>query len=321
MPLRMIGAAALIIATQAGCGSPAPGAEALEFVVSAGATWDGTVSRLVDQGIVRHRRWFDAVARLRGVPGNLKSGVYAFRPNEAYGTLFAALTVGRSRETRLVIREGLMLGEIADEVQRTLKIPRDSLITAAADRTLLVEFGIDAMSAEGYLYPDTYHVPEGIQARDVVRLLAREFTRRWDPAWNERLDSLDLTRHELVTLASVIEGETQIDIERAFVSGVYHNRLRRGMPLQADPTVIYALQERRRLFERDYRVDHPYNTYRIRGLPPGPIGSPSAGSLYAALYPAEVPYLFFVAGPGGLHIFSETYAEHERARRFVMSQR
>jgi UPF0755 protein len=159
-------------------------------------------------------------------------------------------------------------------------------------------------------------------ARDLVRIMTREFVAEWQPAWDARLDTLHLTRHQLVTLASIIEAEVRYDPDRAYVSAVYHNRLTRGMKLEADPTVIYAYGRRlKRVWDKNLRVASPYNTYLHAGLPPGPIVEPGRASLTAALYPAAVPFLYFVAQPDGKHIFSVTMAEHEAAIRAAKQQR
>jgi len=316
--------AALAVAGVLACQRPAPGTVELVVTVPPGASWSAALDSLTRRGIVRSRVLFDIAARVKGVPDQLKTGTYAFRPGEHYGVIFAALTTGRGRELRLVVPEGLMLSEIAALVERELAISQDSLIAAAGDPELVREFGVPAATLEGYLYPETYFVPDGISARRVVRVMAEEFQARWAARWTARLDSLGLTRHQLVTLASIIEGEVFDSSERRLVSAVYHNRLRIGMPLQADPTVIYALGTRRRLLERDYRIEHPYNTYRIPGLPPGPVGSPGAASLEAATAPLprrEAPYLYFVARPDRTHIFSRTLAEHTRARAAVSRMR
>lgn len=299
------------------CQRPDPGAATVEITIPPRATWSATLDTLTARGIVRSRLLFDIVGRARKVPANLKTGTYEIRPHERYAVIIDVLTTGRGRERRLVVPEGLMLTEIAAIVERTLAIPRDSFVAAARDTELLATVGVPAATLEGYLYPETYHVPDGIDARRLVRLMVEEFESQWEPSWATRLDSLGLTRHQLVTFASIVEGEVRVPADRPFVSAVYHNRLRIGMPLQADPTVIYALGTRRRLFERDYRIEHPYNTYRIPGLPPGPIGSPGRASIEAALYPGDAPYLFFVAQPDGKHIFSRTLAEHNRARALV----
>jgi UPF0755 protein len=155
-----------------------------------------------------------------------------------------------------------------------------------------------------------------------MRVMAQEFVDRWRPEWDARVAELNMTRHQIVTLASIIESEVRYDPDRSYVSAVYHNRLKRGMPLQADPTVVYAHGRRmRRVWEKDLRVRSPYNTYMNRGLPPGPISQASDSSIVAALYPAPVGYLYFVAQPDGKHVFSASYAEHLAAIRRVRNRR
>jgi UPF0755 protein len=159
-------------------------------------------------------------------------------------------------------------------------------------------------------------------ARDLVRIMTREFESQWRPEWTRRLDTLKMTRHELVTLASIVEAEVRYPPDREYVSAVYHNRLRRRMPLQADPTVLYAHGRRLpRVWERHLQIASPYNTYRNPGLPPGPIGQPGKASLLAALYPKSVGYLYFVAQPDGKHVFSETYKQHLAAIRAIRAPR
>jgi len=207
----------------------------------------------------------------------------------------------------------MMAFEIADRARGQLGIPRDSFLAAVRDTALQRELGIrpNPAGAEGYLYPTTYTIPVGIHARDLVRVMTREFIQRWPPEWDGRLAQVQMTRHQLVTLASIIEAEVRYRPDRPYVSAVYHNRLKRGMALQADPTVIYAHGRRlRRVWERNLQIRSPYNTYLHSGLPPGPISQPSDSSLLAALEPAPVGFLYFVAQPDGKHIFSETYADH-----------
>jgi UPF0755 protein len=183
---------------------------------------------------------------------------------------------------------------------------------------LLERVGGRPSSLEGYLLPETYTLTLPATADALLESMIAEFERRWNPAWNARLDSLGMTRNQLLSLASIVEGEARHDDERATIAGVYSNRLRRGMLLQADPTVQYAVQvatgERKpRLLFRDLEVESPYNTYKYPGLPPGPVNSPGIKSIEAALYPAAVPYLYFVADEDGHHVFSRTLVEHNRA--------
>src|SRR5213076_1535375 len=162
----------------------------------------------------------------------------------------------------------LRLAEVADLSRAQLKIPRDSFLAAAEDSSLLVSVGVpaEAPSAEGYLFPTTYLLPLGIGARELVRVMTHQFTQQWSPEWQARLDSLHFSRHELVTLASIVEAEVRYDPDRPFVSAVYHNRLKRGMRLEADPTVSYAYGRRlRRVWEKNLAVRSPYNTYLQAG--------------------------------------------------------
>ena len=247
----------------------------------------------------------------------IQAGTYALPARSTTRAVLRQLMTGRPAERRLVVPEGLWLEEIAAVIERDLGIAADSVLAATRDSALRAFVGTPDSTVEGYLYPSTYLVPTSASATDVLRQMATEFQRQWRDGWSSRSDSLGLSRHELVTLASIIEGEVRDPRDRRFVSSVYHNRLRRGMRLQADPTVIYALKRRRRLFERDLFVRSPHNTYVINGLPPGPIGAPNAASIEAALYPANTDYLYFVARGDGLHVFSRSYAEHLRAIREI----
>ena len=166
---------------------------------------------------------------------------------------------------------------------------------------------------EGYVYPSVYHLRLDASVEEILDQIADTFEVHWNPEWDERSDFLGLTRDEVVTLASIIEGEGPAEEDLPEISSVYHNRLNRGMRLQADPTVVFALGQRRRLLNRDYALESPFNTYQIAGLPPSPIGNPSSGSIEAALYPDSTDYLYFVAQPDGRHRFSATYEEHLRA--------
>ena len=292
--------------------------------IPAGATLDAAVDSLAAHRVIDHPGPFALYARLRGLAGSLKSGVYLLRQDESWSDVAAALERGRGVEQRFTVREGLRLAEVADLAQAALGIPRDSLFSAAQDRGLLAGLGLPerTTSVEGYLFPTTYLLPLRIGARELVRVMTHQFIEQWSPEWQARLDTLDLSRHELVTLASIIEAEVRYDPDRPFVAAVYQNRLKRGMRLEADPTVSYAYGRRlRRVWEKNLAVRSAYNTYLHAGLPPGPIGQPGRASLIAALYPAAVPFLYFVAQPDGKHIFSATYAEHLAAIQRVKQMR
>ncbi len=256
---------------------------------------------------------FRFYATLSGQERRIQAGTYDIPTGAPVRAVLAVLVRGRPVDRQFVLPEGLMLTEVAVAVESQLAVSSDAMLAAAGDPALVAALGVPATTLEGYLFPDTYRVPLDVDAPGLVRRMVAEFEARWTPAWDARADSLGLSRHEVVTLASIIEGEVRHAPDRRFVSSVYHNRLRRGMRLQADPTVIYALGRRRRLFEKDYQTPSPYNTYLIDGLPPGPIGQPSEESLEAALYPAATDLLYFVARPDGHHVFSRTHTEHLRA--------
>ena len=295
--------------------TPAPQEQSAttRITIPRGAGLAAVAESLYANDVVASPGIFRFYARLSGKERQIPAGTYDIPTGAPVRDVLAVLVRGRPVDRQLVMPEGLMLTEVAVAVERQLGVSADDVLAAARDSTLIAYLGVPAETLEGYLFPDTYRVPIDVDARGLVRRMIEEFDDRWTPAWDARADSLGLSRHEVVTLASIIEGEVRHDPDRRFVSSVYHNRLRRGMRLQADPTVIYALGRRRRLFERDYQTPSPYNTYLIDGLPPGPIGQPSEESLEAALYPAATDLLYFVARPDGHHVFSRTHAEHMRA--------
>jgi UPF0755 protein len=309
----------LWIAAALACAVPAP-PDAVWVTIPPGASLEAVADSLAAHDIVSSAESFVRFARMGRRDRGIKPGVYPFRPRTAMGRVLVLLRKGRPPVQRVPVVEGSMLSEVAQLVRQRLGIPAESLLAAARDSGLRARVGARAETVEGYLYPTTYYVPVAATPREVLRQMVDTFETRWDPRWNARLDSLGLSRDEAVTLASIIEGEVIHDADRPLVASVYHNRLTRGMRLQADPTVVYALGRRRRLFEGDYAVSSAYNTYRVGGLPPGPINQPCAASLVAALYPAESDYLYLVARRDGRHEFSRTYREHLATIRRVRSR-
>jgi UPF0755 protein len=311
----------LVALTACGPGTPRQPAEIVQFTIPRGATLAAVADSLHAAGLVASPRLFRFYATVSGRARAVRAGTYDVSRSASVRRVLAILVSGRPALRRVVVQEGLMLTETAESIAAQLGVPAESVLAAEHDDSLRAVLGVERPTLEGYLYPSTYFVRTDATARDVVRLMVSEFERRWRPAWNDRLCALGMTRDEIVTLASIIEGEVRLDADRAYVSSVYHNRLRRGMRLQADPTVIYALGRRRRLYERDYQTPSPYNTYLIEGLPPGPVDSPSEASIQAALYPASTPFLYFVARPDGQHVFSRTYAEHLQTIRDIRAGR
>ena len=314
------------------CGVPPAGdADKVIVTIPRGATLGAAIDSLAARGIIGSPGLFDLYARLRGLGSGLKSGVYAFRPDERWAEVVDDLKRGRGTLIRWSVPEGLMLSEVAAQAQAQLGVARDSFLAAARDPDVLRRLGLDARatSAEGYLYPTTYTVRVHVGARELVRLMIDRFIDAWTPAWQGRLDSLHLSRQQLVTLASIIQAEVRYAPDREYVSAVYHNRLRHGMKLDADPTVVFHGPEQPGLFVPEM-LDHLLGQRR-RPLPPARsvVGQPNQlGDTRqrvhlhrAALYPAPVPFVYFVAQPDGKHIFSVTFAEHQAAIRAVHRMR
>jgi UPF0755 protein len=299
-----------------GCGAP-PAGTPERITVPPQASFRAVTDTLFAHRLIRNKLVFRVVARVKGLDRAVQAGVYDLPRGAPMTDLLARLAKGRTASARFTAPEGLTIPEIAAQVARQLAVPAESVIAAARDPAELAALELPGTSLEGFLFPETYILPLGASARDAVRAMARSFKAAWRPEWNARLDSLRLSQLQVVTLASIVEGEARADEEREVIAGVYHNRLRIGMALQADPTVQYAIMlatgsRKPRLYTKDYRFASPYNTYLHPGLPPGPVNSPGRRSIEASLYPAKVPYLYFVAMPDGRHRFAATYGEHLR---------
>jgi UPF0755 protein len=215
----------------------------------------------------------------------------------------------------VTIPEGLTLKQIAGILKKEIQIDSTDFMRVAENRQFAQSMGISASDLEGYLFPDTYKLSWGMSSEKIAQMMVEQFKKTFTDSLLKRAQEINFSLLEVVTLASLIEAEAKDGKEREIISAVYHNRLKRGMLLQCDPTVIYGLPDvDRALVLEDLEIDSPYNTYKYPGLPPGPIGNPGKASLLAALYPAPVDYLYFVAKGDGTHVFSTTLEEHNRAR-------
>jgi UPF0755 protein len=289
--------------------------KAVRVTVPAGASFGAAVDSLARSGVISSPKLFGFYASVRGRDRELKAGTYVFQPGTSWNGVLDALTRGKGLVHTVTIPEGFSLASIAQLIGRALSVPPESVIAASSDTALRYRLDVPTPTLEGYLFPDTYTFAEGTSPSEAVRTLVGRFEQVWKPEWDARLQELTMSRHDIVTLASIIEKEARLAEERPVISAVYHNRLRIGMLLQADPTVQYALGKHvDRVLYKDLEVDSRYNTYKHVGLPPGPIASPGAASIEAALYPANVPYLYFVAHPDGHHEFRQTFSEHTEAR-------
>jgi UPF0755 protein len=271
---------------------------------------------LEEEGVLWRREVFTLLALLQGDRRRLQAGEYRLSASLSPARILEMLRRGEVLRHALTIPEGFTLAEVARATERVGLAKASELLSLSRDRGFLAELALDAPSLEGYLFPETYFFSKGTPARALLRQMVETLRARFTEEIQERGKALGLTPHQVLTLASLIERETPLEEERRLVSAVFHNRLRRGIRLQADPTVLYALgRTGGPLTKEDLQVNSPYNTYLHRGLPPGPIASSGIASLRAAVDPAPVGYLYFVARGDGGHEFTLTLAEHEEAIR------
>jgi len=315
-----LGTSLLVVATIAGIWFTAtprpsgPNDTPARVLIPTGASFHVAAESLATAGLIRWPRIFALYGSYRGRDRTIRAGTYRLRRGQPWDVLIDALHTGKGAVATVVVPEGWPLRRIVPYLSKELQIPADSLEAAVRDSAMRARLGVPTESLEGYLFPDTYVIPLGTTARQVVALMVTRFEHAWKPEWTARLDTLHRSRHEIMTLASIVEGEVQKPDERPVVAAVYWNRLRAKMFLQADPTVLYANGKwASRVYYRDLDVQSPYNTYRHTGLPPGPIDSPGAAAIEGTLYPAQVPYRYFVAAPDGHHEFRKTFEEHEAA--------
>ena len=273
-------------------------------------------NRLVAAGVIPDAISFRVAARLTGADRRLQAGEYRFAGPSTPLAVMERLSAGDVYTHPVTFREGLTIFEMADAFARSGLGTADDFLTAARDRTLVEARDPRAHSLEGFLFPDTYSLPRSGRAEDLVKQMLARFDKVYDAALQAEAERRGMSTRDVLTLASIVEKETGRAEERSKVAAVYHNRLKIGMPLQCDPTVIYALMLNGRwngnLRKADLQMNSPYNTYVVRGLPPGPIASPGRASIEAALRPADVDYLYFVSRNDGSHVFATTLAEHNR---------
>lgn len=306
----------LLLGLAAACGAPRGPMQ--KVTIPKGAPFRVTAESLAAHGLVSNPRLFRIYAKLRGRDRSIRYGTYMLAAGASWNEVLDDLRRGKGIVHTVTIPEGYDLSQIIPLLGEALEVSRDSLEMAVRDSALRRQLDVPTPSLEGYLFPDTYTFADNVTAHEAVAAMVHRFQSLWKPEFDAARDSLKLTRHDVITLASIVEKEVRRREEGPVVAAVYLNRLKAHIPLQADPTVTYALGKRPgRVYFKDLRVNSPYNTYRVLGLPPGPIGSPGLESILATLHPAKVPYRYFVAHPDGHHEFRRTYAEHLEAIRLV----
>ena len=299
-------------------GRPFKGYEGAEqFVeIPAGRGLSGIGKSLADAGVVRSSETFRLALWLSGSGRRLQAGEYRFDRPLTAAEVVDKLAKGEVYVRAVTFREGLTVREMAVVFETSGFGTAADFIAASKNASLITDLDPEARDLEGYLFPDTYTLPRSTTAVQLVERMVNRFQKAATPELREAATARGLSLRQLVTLASLVEKETAKAEERPVVSGVYTNRLKIGMGLQCDPTVIYALMLAGRydgnIRKGDLQIDSPYNTYRYAGLPPGPIAAPGEASLHAAANPADVPYLYFVSRNDGSHVFSTTLDEHNR---------
>jgi UPF0755 protein len=312
----LVAAAALVLyrRVHAPYRGPNAGAQLVEIPQGAGAR--GIETRLIAAGVVRDALTFRVALWLSGEARRLKAGAYRFDRPMSAAEVIDKIARGEVELVPLTFREGLTIVEMAAIIEAAGFGPAAGFIESARDVSRIAALDPAASDLEGYLFPDTYALPRSAVAAGIVRVMVDRFLEVLTPELRAAAQGRGLSVRQLVTLASIVEKETGRADERRLVAAVYANRLRIGMALQSDPTVIYALQRAGQytgnLRRDDLALDSPYNTYRYRGLPPGPVAAPGRESLEAAAWPADADYLYFVSRNDGSHEFARSLDEHNR---------
>ncbi len=286
-----------------------------EIQVTDGMSFKAISAMLREEGIIRYRGYFEIIGRLQGISRRVRVGYYGLNTNMSLWDVLDVLRRGKIIEYEVVIPEGYNLYQIGWTLSATPLIsdPQE-FIRLVKDKEYVHSLGIEADTLEGYLFPDTYYLPKGIKLEDIPRRMVQRYRSVFSDSWRNRASELGFTEHQILTLASIVEKEAKVPSERKLIAAVYHNRLKQGMRLQADPTAVYGTKAWiTKVTSRDLRRPSPYNTYLHKGLPPGPIANPGEGAILATLYPDSVDYLFFVAQGDGSHYFSKDFDTHEKA--------
>jgi len=267
-------------------------------------------------GIIHNPSKFKLLARLRGHDKDIKAGEYRLSSSMSPSEILETIVEGKFYLHRLTIPEGSNLYQVASLVSMAGLCTESEFITAATDASLLRKLGLEAETFEGYLFPDTYYFQKGAPPDSIIKTMVRRFRIVFKPEWSRAAGKLGLSVHQVLTLASIIEKETGAAFERPIISSVFHNRLKKGMRLETDPTVIYGIKNFDGNLTRNH-LETPtlYNTYKIYGLPPGPIANPGAKAIEAALFPAKTDFLYFVSKKDTTHQFSTNIADHNQAVR------
>ncbi len=287
---------------------PAP----FTFEIKDGESFTSVTERLYEQSIIPSKFNFKVAGFLYGAQTKVKAARYKIPNDLSYLDLLDLFVNGPADYLRKIkINDGQTLKWLGAKVKRDVKIDSAAFVNLATDKDFIKSLGLNTSTLEGYLFSKTYKIYENTSPEEAIKIFYSSFKEFFNDSLKQRAKEIGLTVHQVLTLASIIKGETDLVQEMPTISGVYHNRLRIGMRLQADPTIQYLLPGGwRRLTYEDLKIESPYNTYKYSGLPPGPINNPGRNAILAALYPEKDNYLYFVANGNGGHNFAKSYSDH-----------
>ena len=282
-----------------------------------GSTLAQITDLLAEKNIVTNKNIFITTTSLMGYSNKVPAGIFALKNANNNFRIVKQLVQGNPEMIKVTLLEGWTISQVTQAISESMNLSSEILSSLCYDEQFIIELGLEEKSLEGYLFPDTYLFLESENdPKEILRQIVSEFDEVYNENHRSRTEQIGLTVNEVLTLASIIEGEAIYDSERAIIASVYFNRLKKRMRLQADPTIQYIIKDGpRRLSLSDLQIDSPYNTYMNSGLPPGPIGNPGKASILAVLYPDDNDYLFFVARGDGYHTFTRTIDEHNQAKR------
>jgi len=292
------------------------------FTVARGSTLADICRSLEAEGLVRSALVTEWVGRLDARQVTLRAGEYEVSPAWTPREILTHLSEGPTKTYEVVLPEGLRAEQIAGRLESAGLVSSKQFLALVRDPEFVLSLGLEGETLEGYLFPETYRIPRGLPAAEVVRILTREFQRAWKKV-EAAAAKRNMSMRDVIILASIVEKETAAPKERPRIASVFHNRLEKNIRLATDPTVIYGIANFDGNLKRRHLEDpsNPYNTYKHPGLPPGPISNPGEAALLAVVEPEDSDYLFFVSKNDGTHVFSKTYAEHERAVDYYQRRR
>ena len=286
----------------------------LKFIIENGASFNGVCNELKESDLITNNFMFRLIAVLYGYDSKIKAGEYYISKSMSPLTMLEIFVKGKSILYKITIPEGFSTEQIGQLLELNGLTSKEDFVNTANNINFAKKLGLNCSSFEGYLFPDTYYFPKGISCEKIITIMYKSFQNKIKPEWIKKASEMNFSLHKIITLASIIEKETGTPEERPIIASIFHNRLKNNMRLESDPTVIYGIKNfNGNITKKDLQTQTPYNTYKIKGLPPGPIANPGARSIHAAIFPDQTKYLYFVSKKDGTHFFSTNLKDHSKA--------